>query len=81
MKTTITYGITMEFYTLGQESRQSFGIAAYADAEKDGTATIVKSIHDITTNEQSLRELVDQCNRLCLSLVHLPEVVEDYLNT
>ena len=55
------------------------GIAAYADAEEDGTATIVASVHDVTTDKQALDELVSLCNRLELSTVHLMDVVEDFL--
>ena len=34
----VTYGMTEEVYSLGAERRVSYGIAAYADAEEDGTA-------------------------------------------
>lgn len=76
----ITYGLTKETYTLNGASRQAYGIAAYADADEDGTATIVKSIHDITANEQSLKDLIERCNRLELSPIHLMDVVEDFLS-
>ena len=56
-----------------------YGIAAYADAEKDGAATILASVHDVTTDKQALDELVSLCNRLELSSVHLLDVVEDFL--
>jgi hypothetical protein len=36
-----TYGVTEEIYSLGAHSRTSYGVAAYADAEEDGVATIV----------------------------------------
>ena len=75
----ITYAVTEEKYTLGNESRTSYGIVAYANAEQNGTATVVTSIHDVTSDEQSLRRLVDDCNSLELSIVHLPDVVEDFL--
>ena len=52
-----------------------YGIAAYADTEKDGVA----SVHDVTTDKQALDELVSLCNRLELSTVHLLDVVEDFL--
>ena len=75
----VTYGVTEEIYSLGASSRVSYGIAAYADAEEDDTATIVASVHDITTDKQALDELVSLCNRLDLSTVHLMDVVEDFL--
>ena len=75
----VTYGLTEERYFLGVDSRVSYGIVAYADAEEDGTATIVASVHDITADRQALSELVEICNRLELSLIHLNDVVEDFL--
>ena len=75
----ITYGVTEEIYSWGATSRVSYGIAAYADAEEDGTATIVAFAHDVTSNKQALAELVSLCNRLELSAIHLNDVVEDFL--
>ena len=75
----VTYAITEEKYTLGRESRVSYGIAAFTDANTDGTATIIYSIHDITSNKKRLSQLVDDCNRLKLSIVHLSDVVKDFL--
>ena len=75
----VTYDITKEICSLGDSSRISYGIAAYANSKEDGTSTIVASIHDITANEQALLELVQQCNRLELSTIHLDNVIEDFL--
>ena len=75
----VTYGLTEERYFHGADSRVSYGIVAYADAEEDGTATIVASVHDITADRRALSELVETCNRLGLSLLHLNDVVEDFL--
>ena len=80
MNMTITYGVTEEIYTLGAVSRRAFGIAAYADAEEDGTATIVAAVHDITDDRAKLEGLVAACNREGLSLVHLDDIVEDFLD-
>jgi hypothetical protein len=76
----VTYAVTEERYALGNESRTSYGIVAYANAEQDGTATIVASVHDITSDKQHLTKLVDDCNRFELSTVHLHDVVEDFLS-
>ena len=75
----ITYGITKEIYSLGTESRVSYGVAAYADAEKDGTATIVASVHDITSDIRGLLKLISECNSLAVSPIHLENIIEDYL--
>lgn len=75
----ITYGVTEEKYSLGGVSRTAYGIAAYAAADVDGTATVVASVHDVTDDRQKLSEFVELCNRLELSVCHLLEVVEDFL--
>ena len=77
--TKVTYGMTEEVYASGIEKRISYGIAAYVDAEEDGTATIVAAVHDVTADRQALSGLVELCNRLELSLIHLNDVVEDFL--
>lgn len=75
---TATYGITEEIYTLGSDRRISYGIAAYADAELDGTAAIIASVHDITSDKEKLSDLIQACNRLGLSTIHLHDVIEDF---
>ncbi len=75
----VTYEITEEKYTLGEESRISYGIAAYSSPDHCGTATIVASVHDVTSNKEGLSRLVDDCNRLQLSTLHLSDIVEDFL--
>ena len=76
----VTYAVAEEKYALGEEKRTSYGIVAYANAEQDGTATIVTSVRDITSDNHRLIKLVDDCNRLELSPLHLPDVVEDFLS-
>lgn len=77
--TDITYGVTEEKYSLGDSSRISYGIAAYADADIDGTATVVASVNDITDDRERLSQFVELCNQLQLSLCHLLDAVEDFL--
>lgn len=76
---TVTYGLTEEKYTLGHKTRISYGIAAYSNSETDGTATIIASIHDISEDKVKLLELVQNCNCLELSAIHLYNVIEDFL--
>ena len=75
----ITYAISEEKYTLGNQTRTSYGIVAYSCADQDGSKTIVASVRDVTSNKASLAKLVNDCNRLELSTVHLNDVVEDFL--
>ena len=75
----VTYGVIAETYSSESSTRKSYGIAAYSNSYKDGTATIVAAIHDITTDIRQLTELVSLCNSLELSLCHLNDVVEDFV--
>ena len=75
----ITYAVSEERYTAEGETRISYGIVAYANAMQDGSKTIVASVHDVTSDKARLLMLVNDCNRLRLSTVHLNDVVEDFL--
>ena len=75
----ITYAVSEERYTFGNETRTSYGIVAYSNADQDGSKTIVASVRDVTSDKTSLTKLVNDCNRLELSTVHLSDVVEDFL--
>ena len=75
----ITYAVSEESYTFGGESRTSYGIVAYSNAKQDGSKTIVASVRDVTLDKAALTKLVNECNRLELSTVHLNDVVEDFL--
>lgn len=75
----VTYGITEEIYSLGADSRVSYGIVAYADTKESGTASVVAAVHDVTTDKQALSDLASLCNLLELSIDHLDDVVEDFL--
>ena len=75
---TVTYGIVQELYAVETEHRISYGIAAYANMSEDGTATIVASVRDISSDKHQVEELVNLCNHLQLSLLHLDDVIEDF---
>lgn len=76
----ITYAVAEERYTFGDETRTSYGIVAYSNADQDGSKTIVASVRDITSDKDRLSKLVNDCNDLELSTVHLNDVVEDFLS-
>lgn len=63
----VTYGLSEEIYALGNEKRVSYGIVAYSNAELDGTATIISSVRDVSSDRQAMVRLISQCNRLQLS--------------
>ncbi len=75
----IVYGVIEEKYTLGKEQRISYGIAAYSDSDNNGTATVVKSVRDISDDRSLVTEITDICNRLSLSTIHLHEVISDLI--
>lgn len=51
-----------------------YGIAVYS---ADGG--IVAEVRDISTNGAAVADLVDKCNNLELSLLHLYDVIDDFL--
>ena len=75
----VTYGLTEEFYSFGDSNRVSFGIAVYSNAVEEGTVTIIASARDISGNKNRISDLIEQCNRLNLNIVHLYDVIEDFL--
>ena len=75
----ITYGIVEEKYVLGESQRTAYGIAAYADAETDGTATIVASVNDISSQKDRVEEFIEKCNRVHLSPRDLKDAAEAFL--
>ena len=71
----ITYGITEEIYTLGNDRRVSYGIAVY----DSGISTVIASIRDLSPDREAVEELVRLCNQFELSPIHLNDVAEDFL--
>ena len=75
----ITYGVSKEIYTYKGVTREAYGLVAYANAEHDGTSTIVASANDLSCNEIKLQELANKCNEEKLLLVHFNDILEDFL--
>ncbi len=76
----LTYGLVEEKYTLKGQSRIAYGMVLYANAAEDGTATIIASARDLTSDKARLEALIGNCNTLELSPIHFDDVVEDFLN-
>lgn len=74
-----TYGTVTESYSLGNTSRVSYGIAVYAHTECDGTAAVIASIHDVSTEKDKVDALVFLCNLHHLDPVQLCDVIDDSL--
>jgi hypothetical protein len=76
----ITYALVEEKYEgENNDNRISYGIVACSNIETDGTSTIVASVRDITNDKKRICALIKRCNNLNLSVIHLNDVVEDFL--
>ncbi len=53
----------------------SYGI----DAVNEISALPVRSISDISTEKEPLENLIYLCNKLHLDIIHLDDVIEDFL--
>lgn len=56
-----------------------YGIGAYLYDNEKRTYITLKEIHDITEDKNRLLNLVQKCNKYELSLVHIHDIVEDFL--
>lgn len=54
----------------------TFGIAAY---DTSSPKNVIAHINDITCDKPSLEQLIDLCNRENLSLIHLNDIIDDFL--
>lgn len=75
----LTYALIEECYELNGNSRVSYGIAVCADANADGSATIVDAVHDITACKENMATFILRCNQIGLSVIHLMDAIEDFL--
>lgn len=71
------YIVVKSTYKNGAAKRTAFGIAAVE--EYDGITTVLESISDISSDAKAVKRLVRLCNEHQLSLIHLREVVSDFL--
>lgn len=78
--TTITYGISEETYSVNGTSRTSYGLVAFADAESDGSSTIIASARDISNDKSAVEALASLCNRGNLSICHFDDVIQDFIS-
>lgn len=75
----IIYGLTEEKHYINSRENISYGISVYDSTTEEGTMAVLKYIGNITTYKDKLTELVNKCNALEISSVHLFDVVEDFL--
>lgn len=75
----IIYELTEEKHFISEREKISYGISVCDNATKEDAVTVIKYISNITTNKDKLEELVNKCNALKLSPMHILNVVEDLL--
>ncbi len=75
----VTYGLVDETYSYHGHTYISYGIVAYV-VEEPAFPTVVASVHNITSDREGLSRLVSLCNQQELSLAHLDDVIDDFLN-
>ena len=74
---TAFYGLLISEVSSGQAARTSYGITlCQTDA---GVPIIIRSVTDLTTDKARATSLVERCNRLALSPIHLDDIIEDFL--
>ncbi len=71
------YGLLISEISLEQTVRTSYGIA-FCQTD-DGAPIIIRAVADLTTDKGRAAALVDRCNRLALSPIHLDDITEDFL--
>jgi len=63
----------------GEEAlrKTDYGIAAVT--EEDGCVVVLQSFTAVTSDKPRIRKLVHLCNELELDIIHLEEVIDDFL--
>ena len=77
----VAYEMIGEVHSIGEHTYISYGIAAYVDADTSEAKRMIAYVPDISSNRSALEPLVQRCNTLGLSPMHLVDVVEDFLNS
>ena len=75
----VKYVLIKDMYCYRFKIETSYGIAAFVDEWQQGFKTIVASVHNVSTDGQKVKQLVDKCNEMGLSPVHLDDVVYDMI--
>lgn len=77
---TVTYAVTSEVCSFCGIKRISYGIDAHIKTGQNISSTVIASVKDITFDKSKLDILVQQCNNLQLSPIHLYDVIEDFIS-
>ena len=82
MNTTLTrydYRISASRHVAEGRTYTAYGISVYQTIPPDPLPQLIRDIPDISQSLSRVATLVERCNRLQPSLVHLDDIVEDYL--
>lgn len=71
-----TYKVTQQVHYIGDDRIIFYGIAVY---DKTDSLTLIKDFNDISTDQAAIENLVKRCNHGKLSVIHIDEVIEDFL--
>ncbi len=74
-----SYGVLKQEYELGGICRISYGIVVYDNSAEDDSAVIIDTIADVSEDYAKISELVGLCNENELSVLHIRDVIEDFL--
>ena len=77
----VAYEMIGEVHSIGDQAYISYGIAAYVDAETSDAKCVIAYVSDVSPNRSTLEPIVQRCNTLGISPIHLVDVVEDFLNS
>lgn len=73
----IHYITVQQEYGEGALKKTDYGIAAVT--EEDGCVVVIQSFTAVTSDKLRIRKLVQLCNELELDIIHLEEVIDDFL--
>ena len=75
--TNCKYIVVKNEYIDGENTRVSYGIAAIENC--DGVISVLMSVSDISSDFCTVENLVKLCNAKELDLIHIEEVINDFL--
>ena len=76
----VTYKLIEGTHEYDDGGSKSYGIAVCPSGSMTNeTASVLELIQDITTDKNALNKLINLCNSLELSPLHIRDVIEDFL--
>lgn len=72
------YCVVEEKYIVGKKEYIAFGIAEIENYED--SYSVIMHLHNICSDFGMIEKILEKCNRLDISPIHLNEVITDLLN-